>query len=66
MPVAETEIKRRKLIEHGNTYYVNEPEFKRAEFIRKSSWIWFLIVWLIIFFYVRKNQPDYFKSKRTR
>jgi hypothetical protein len=59
----QTEAKKYIFIEHGNTYYVNEAAYKKAKFIRKSSWIWFIIVWVTIFLYVRKKQPNYFTLK---
>ncbi len=62
----ETETKKREFIEHGNTYYINEAEYKRAVFIRKSSWLWFIIVWVVLFLYVKKTQPEYFKLNKRK
>jgi hypothetical protein len=62
----ETSTKKKLLVEHGKNYFVNMAEYKRASLIRKSSWLWFIVVWVITFSYIMRTQPEYFKLNKQK
>jgi len=62
----KSEIKTQEFISHGNTYYVNADDYRKAKLIRWVTMSVFCLSILSNLIYIYKTRPGYFSLNKKR